>query len=165
MKLCCSNINQEQASLANPTMHLSNCMFLKVPHELMSATPEREPANHRSLAQSSPTHHTSPSSTGYAGNALASSSPFHGQSQCSSLPPPSTQVQNKVALPTAELLEGILTSSCPKASDYVDIVNAILVQTMFDYEGLVSTHDAFPSPALRRHWALHCWKRASKDAD
>ena len=108
-------------------MHLSNCMFLKVPHELMSATPEWEPANHGSLAQSFPTHHTLPSSTGYAGDALASSSSFDGQSQRSSLPPPATQVQNKAALPTAELLEGILTSSHLKALDYVDIVNAILV--------------------------------------
>lgn len=57
------------------------------------------------------------------------------------------------------------SSSRPKASNYVDVVNAILVRTMFDYEGLVSTHDAFPSPALRRVWALRCWKKASKDAD
>ena len=58
-----------------------------------------------------------------------------------------------------------MTSNRPKASDYVDIVNATLVRTMFDYEGLVSTHDAFPSPALRRNWALLCWKKASNDAD
>lgn len=81
------------------------------------------------------------------------------------MPPPATQVQNKVFLPTAEILEGITASSRPKASNYVDVVNAILVRTMFDYEGLVSTHDAFPSPALRRVWALRCWKKASKDAD
>ena len=150
---------------SNLTMHLSNRTFLKVPYEPMSATPEQEPENHGSLAQSSPSCHTSPSSTGYAADALASSSPFDSQSQHSSFPPPATQVQNKAALPTAELLEGILTSSHPKASDYVNIVNATLVWTMFDYEGLVSTHDAFPSPALCRHWALRCWKRVSKDVD
>ena len=58
-----------------------------------------------------------------------------------------------------------MASSCPKASDYANIINATLVRAMFDYEGLVSTHDAFPSPALRRHWALCCWKKASEDAD
>jgi hypothetical protein len=163
-KLRRSNINEEQAGLENPTMHLSNRTFLKVPHKPISVT--TEPENHGSLARSSPSRHTSPSSTGYAGDALPSSSLFDGRSERSSLPPPPAQVvQNKAFLPTAELLEGIMPSSRPKASDYVDVVNATLVRTMFDYEGLVSTHDAFPSPALRRQWALRCWKKASKDAD
>jgi hypothetical protein len=69
------------------------------------------------------------------------------------------------SLPTAELLDGINPNSCPKASNYVDVVNAILVRSMFDYEGLVSTHDTFPSFVLRRHWAMRCWKKASNDAD
>jgi hypothetical protein len=156
-KLRRSNIKQEQADVANPAMRLSNRTFLKLPHEPMSAP---EPANHGNLRQNSPSRHTSRSS---AGDALASSL-FDGQSECSSLPPPG-QPQNKAPLPTAELLEGILTSSRPKASDYIDVVNAILVRTMFDYEGLVSTHDVFPSPAQRRIWALRCWKKASQDAD
>jgi hypothetical protein len=53
----------------------------------------------------------------------------------------------------------------PKASDYEEVVIALLVQTMFDYEGLVSTHNAFPDVSLRRRWALRCWKQALKDAD
>lgn len=142
-------------------MHLSNRTFLKVPYEAKSATPE--PDNHGSLAKRPPSRHISPSSTGYAGDAFMPS-PRGGRSERSSLPPP-VQALAPAPLPTAELLEGIMTSSRPKASDYVDVVNAILVRTMFDYEGLVSTHDAFPSPALRRQWALRCWKMASKDAD
>lgn len=159
-KLRRSNINQEQASLSNPTTHLSNRTFLKVPYEPRSATPEL--VNHGS----SSSRHTSPSLAS-TGDALSTvTSHFDSRSQRSSLPPPATQVQSKVSsLPTAELLHGVMTSSRPKASDYVEVVNAILVRTMFDYEGLVSTHNAFPSPTLRRQWTLCCWKRASKDAD
>ena len=136
---------------------------------LVQGSPSRQSspsANHGSQVQSSPSRHTSPSNTGYAGDAFRSSSPFDGRSERSSLPPPpATQKRNNASLPTAELLEGIMASSRPKASDYVDVVNATLVRTMFDYEGLVSTHDAFPGPALRRLWALRCWKKASNDAD
>ncbi|EDQ99159.1 uncharacterized protein LACBIDRAFT_317504 [Laccaria bicolor S238N-H82] len=164
-----SNITQERAALSIPTSHLSNRTFLKVPHKPVSASPE--PVDHESLARSSPSRHTSPSSPGYAGDAVASSD---SQSQRSSLPPPSTQrslpppstqVRRKESFPAAELLDGVMSSSRAKASDYNDVVNAILVRTMFDYEGLVSTHDAFPSSDLRRQWALRCWKMASKDAD
>ncbi|EDR01959.1 uncharacterized protein LACBIDRAFT_332809 [Laccaria bicolor S238N-H82] len=164
-----SNITQERAALSIPTSHLSNRTFLKVPHKPVSASPE--PVDHESLARSSPSRHTSPSSPGYAGDAVAFSD---SQSQRSSLPPPSTQrslpppstqVRRKESFPAAELLDGVMSSSRAKASDYNDVVNAILVRTMFDYEGLVSTHDAFPSSDLRRQWALRCWKMASKDAD
>ena len=138
----------------------------------MSTSPE--PVDHETPAQSPPSRHTSPSSIGYAGDAVVSSPYFDNRSQDSllpppstqrSLPPPSTQVRRKESFPTAELLHGVMSSSRAKACDYIDVVNAILVRTMFEFEGLVSTHDAFPSPALRREWALHCWKMASRDAD
>ncbi|KAF8800509.1 hypothetical protein BYT27DRAFT_7227440 [Phlegmacium glaucopus] len=118
--------------LTNPMMHLSNRTFLKVPHELTSATPE--PTN----CESSLSRHTSPSSTGYAGDGLPSgSSLYNSESQHASLPAPATQ-SSKRSLPVAELLEGVVTSRRPKALDYVDIVNTLLVRTMFDYEGLAS---------------------------
>ena len=152
---------------------LSNRTFLKVPHTPMSASPE--PVDHEGIVQSTPSRHTSPSSPGCTGDAAASPpSHFDSRSQRDSLPPPSTQpslplpsthVRGMGSFPAAELLHGIMSSSRAKASDYTDVVNAILVRTMFDYEGLVSTHDAFPGPDLRRQWALRCWKMACKDAN
>jgi hypothetical protein len=50
----------------------------------------------------------------------------------------------------------------PKAADY-EVVAALLVREMFDYEGLVSTHNAFPDVVLRRQWTLWCWKQALKE--
>jgi hypothetical protein len=128
----------------------------------MSASPE--PVDHETPAQSPlESRPTSPSSIGYAGDTVTSSH-FDSQSQ-RSLPPPSTQVRRQGSFPAAELLDGVVISDRPKASDSIDVVNAILVRAMFDFESLVSTHDAFPSPALRREWALRCWKMASRDAD
>ncbi|KAF8803408.1 hypothetical protein BYT27DRAFT_7260150 [Phlegmacium glaucopus] len=67
-------------------MHLSNRTFLKVPHELTSATPK--PTNR----ESSLSRHTLPSSTGYAGDGLPSgSSLYNSESQHASLPAPATQ--------------------------------------------------------------------------
>ena len=65
----------------------------------------------------------------------------------------------------AKFQEGTVIGKRPKASDYEEVVGALLVRAMFDYEGLVSTHDAFPDLALRRQWTLRCWKQALKDAD
>jgi len=71
----------------------------------------------------------------------------------------------KAAKSVAKYQEGAVIGKRPKASDYEEVVGALLVRTMFDYEGLVSTHDAFPDVALRRQWTLRCWKQALKDAD
>jgi len=131
-KLRCSNITQERSALLIPISQLSNRTFLKIPHKPISASPM--PVDHESLAQGSPSRHTSP---GYAGDAVASS-PYHfdSRSQRSSLPPPSTQrsfpppstqEQRKGSFPAAELLHDTKSSSCAKASDYTDVVCAILV--------------------------------------
>lgn len=77
-----------------------------------------------------------------------------------------TQTKTKKATKSiAKYQEGAVIGKRPKTSDYEEVVGALLVRTMFDYEGLVSTHDAFPDIALRRQWTLRCWKQALKDAD
>jgi hypothetical protein len=65
----------------------------------------------------------------------------------------------------AKFQKGVVIGKRPKASDYEEVVGALLVRAMFDYEGLVSTHDAFPDLSLRRQWTLQCWKQVLKDAD
>ena len=160
-KMCHSNITQKRSTLLLPISQLlSNCTFLKVPHTPMSASPE--PVNHETPAQSPPSHPTSWSSIVYAGDVVVSSPYFDNWSQDSllqlpstqcSLPPASTQVWRKEYFPTAELFHSVMSSSIAKVCDFIDIVNAILVWTMFEFKGLVSTHDAFPSPALCHEWA------------
>jgi hypothetical protein len=71
----------------------------------------------------------------------------------------------KAAKSVAKFQPGAVIGKRPKAADYEEVVAALLVRAMFDYEGLVSTHDAFPDLSLRRKWTLQCWKQALKDAD
>jgi hypothetical protein len=49
----------------------------------------------------------------------------------------------KAAKSIAKFQEGAVIGKRLKAADYEEVVAALLVRTMFDYEGLVSTHDAF----------------------
>jgi hypothetical protein len=53
----------------------------------------------------------------------------------------------------------------PKAADYEDIVNALIVRAAAEYESLISTKDAFPDTATRNKWAKKCWINAGIDAD
>ncbi|PPQ71536.1 hypothetical protein CVT26_010396, partial [Gymnopilus dilepis] len=52
----------------------------------------------------------------------------------------------------------------PKASAYEETVTALILRACFEYEALISTHDAFPDSATRTKWALRCWTRAGRDA-
>ena len=105
-------------------------------------------------------HHsrpTSPSSTqaGIVSLPVASTHPT---------PVDRTQTK-KAAKSVAKFQDGVVIGKRPKAADYEEVVVALLVRTMFDYEGLVSTHNAFPDVSLRRQWTLRCWKQALKDAN
>jgi hypothetical protein len=53
----------------------------------------------------------------------------------------------------------------PKASDYEDVVEALILRAAFEYESLISTVNAFPGTTLRHKWANQAWKNAGLDAD
>ncbi|KAF8197616.1 hypothetical protein BJ912DRAFT_822601, partial [Pholiota molesta] len=53
----------------------------------------------------------------------------------------------------------------PKASDYENVVQALILRAAFEYEALVSTKNAFPDTTLRHKWALKVWKNTMKDTD
>ena len=53
----------------------------------------------------------------------------------------------------------------PKAADYEDIVNALIVQAASEYESLMSTKDTFPDTATRNKWAKKCWMNAGNVAN
>ena len=48
----------------------------------------------------------------------------------------------------------------PKASNYVDVVNALILRAASEYESLISTKDAFPDTAKKNKWARLAWKNA-----
>ena len=72
-----------------------------------------------------------------------------------------------MAKSVAKFQQGVIIGKHPKAADYEEVVATllVLVRAMFDYKGLVSTHDAFPDISLHRQWTLWCWKQALKDTD
>jgi hypothetical protein len=52
----------------------------------------------------------------------------------------------------------------PKASDYEDIVQALILRAASQYEALVTTQDSFPDTPLRLKWAHKSWSDANNDA-
>ena len=48
----------------------------------------------------------------------------------------------------------------PKASDYNDIGQALILRTAHDYENRIVAINAFPSTTLQDKWAQSCWKGA-----
>lgn len=53
----------------------------------------------------------------------------------------------------------------PKAGDYEDVVQALILRAAAEYEGLISTKDAWPTTTLRYKWAVKSWKNANRDAE
>lgn len=70
-----------------------------------------------------------------------------------------------LALKIPELRAGAeVNHKRPKASDYEDVVEALILRAAFEYESLISTVNAFPGTTLRHKWANQVWKNAGLDA-
>ena len=52
----------------------------------------------------------------------------------------------------------------PKASDYDDIGQALILRAAHDYEARVLTINAFPTTPLQDKWAQSCWRGALRVA-
>jgi hypothetical protein len=62
--------------------------------------------------------------------------------------------------------EGVVVNpKKPKAADYEDIVQALIIRAAFEYEALVSTKNSFPDTALRHKWAVKVWKNLTQDTE
>ena len=48
----------------------------------------------------------------------------------------------------------------PKASDYQDVVQALILRAASEYKSSIATEDAFPDTATRHKWAKRAWKNA-----
>jgi len=53
----------------------------------------------------------------------------------------------------------------PKASNYEDVVHALILRAASEYECFISTDDAFPDTAKRNKWAKIAWKSACAAAN
>ncbi|KAF8800595.1 hypothetical protein BYT27DRAFT_7262751 [Phlegmacium glaucopus] len=52
-------------------------------------------------------------------------------------------------------------SGRPKSSDSSDVVEALLLCSMHEYEALISATDAFPSGTFQTDWVWLCWKNTT----
>ena len=160
------NLMAEKTALVNPSK-LRNRAFLALDRQ--SSSPElriqhaEHSDDHLNLTRTFSSPHMSPSSIGDHHD--WPTSPSSGVI----LPSRTTSVARtqtkKVAKSVTKFQQGVVIGKCPKAADYEEVVAALLVWAMFNYKGLVSTHDAFPDISLCRQWTLWCWKQALKDAD
>jgi len=53
----------------------------------------------------------------------------------------------------------------PKASDYQDMVQALILHAASEYKCLIATEDVFPDMATQNKWAKKAWKDACAAAD
>jgi len=163
-----TNLTAEQVVLANP-QNISNQAFLTLSCRSSSLDlhiwhEEHNDCLNVNRAPSSP-HTMSPSSIEDDHSQPTSPSPNIILSSHTTSVAQTLTKTKKAPKTIAKFQEGAVIGKHPKASDYEEVVGTLLVRTMFDYEGLVSTHDAFPDLAVCRQWTLQCLKQALKDTD
>jgi hypothetical protein len=72
--------------------------------------------------------------------------------------------QKRTKLPTAPFCQGCTPGPKPKASDYEDGVEKMLLNAMHEYACLILATDAFPSEAKQTQWAKATWQAACEEA-
>ncbi|KAF8496397.1 hypothetical protein F5888DRAFT_1634925 [Russula emetica] len=76
-----------------------------------------------------------------------------------SLPPPPKQTR----LPPAPLRQGYTPGQKPRAADYENSVEKMLLDAMHEYACLILTNDTFPNGVKQTHWAKAAWLAACDD--
>ncbi|KAJ6573353.1 hypothetical protein B0H10DRAFT_2237109 [Mycena sp. CBHHK59/15] len=85
----------------------------------------------------------------------------HKRSRPTPNSPPPPAKRSKA--PEAKFREGfLLTNAKAKASDYKDVVRAVLLRAMADYTAHILAIDAFPDVGLQMKWAKECWKASCR---
>jgi hypothetical protein len=104
-----------------------------------------------------------PPSSAQVGGMRATSSrhitPSSAQLNRESLPPP----HNRVRLPPAPFRQGYTPGPKPKAADYDDSVEKMLLNAMHEYSCLILSTDAFPDDAKQTQWAEATWRAACEE--
>ena len=81
----------------------------------------------------------------------------HSEVNRDSLPPPPPK---RVRLPPAPFREGYTPGPKPKAMDYEQCVQKMLLKAMHEYACLVLSTDAFPNEVKQTQWAKATWQAA-----
>ena len=76
---------------------------------------------------------------------------------------PLPQAPNQVRLPLTPLCQGYMPGAKPKAVDYEDHIEKLLLNAMHKYACLILTANAFPNEVKQTHWAKPTWLTACKD--
>jgi len=75
------------------------------------------------------------------------------------LPPP----HKRTRLPPAPFRQGRTPGPKPKASDYEDGVEKMLLSAMHEYACLILSTDAFPNEGKQTQWAEATWRAACEE--
>lgn len=110
---------------------------------------------------------TGPSSPCATYVAAAATRRTKGQSTPSESSPLTTPAPSGPSVSSSDMLRpgAEVNARKPKAGDYIDVVNALIIRAASEYESFVSTKDAFPDTAKRNKWAKLAWKNAGLAAD
>jgi len=70
-----------------------------------------------------------------------------------------------IRLPPAPFRKGYTLGPKPKAADYEDGVEMMLLNAMHEYACLVLSTDAFPNKVKQTQWAKVTWQAACKEVE
>ncbi|KAJ7244484.1 hypothetical protein C8J57DRAFT_1011188, partial [Mycena rebaudengoi] len=76
-------------------------------------------------------------------------------------PPPAAK---RTKAEAAKFADNFKAGSRPKAADYEDIVQALLIRAMAEYSVYILTVYAFPDTDMQKKWVRECWRAAGKIA-
>ncbi|KAJ7237107.1 hypothetical protein C8J57DRAFT_1247350 [Mycena rebaudengoi] len=80
-------------------------------------------------------------------------------------PPPAPPSSTKRPPPLdAKFRQGFVAGGKPKAADYEDIIQALLLRAMAEYSANILSTDAFPPIGIQLDWAARCWMSTCRTA-
>ena len=65
---------------------------------------------------------------------------------------------------TPQFTVGYVSGGKPKAADYEDVVQALLLRAMHEYESRIVGVNPYPDSAIQGRWTKICWKEACRVA-
>lgn len=77
---------------------------------------------------------------------------------------PSAPHQKRIKLSSAPFRPGCTPGAKPKAADYDDGIEKMLLNAMHEYACLILTKDAFPNEVKQTQWAKATWQAACEEA-
>lgn len=152
--------------------HISSNAFKSLPRAIREEGASDDAADSMGLQDTSTQSDSTPAST-YPSTSMSSPCATYVESAAArhQSKGASSKVSPPAAPSTAVSISDMLRPGAevnprkPKASDYVDVVHALILRAASEYESLIVTRDAFPDTAMQNKWAKLAWKNAGLAAD